>query len=106
MVPNFYYQDTSFLDLLQDFAGEIFGAFFFMFFFLIVTETNYMAGEYFRYMLISVMYLAGRVYHFDDLGLLFGSDVSIPSLALSFSSTLPLTEVISYYLSPIAYLLS
>jgi hypothetical protein len=40
--------------------GEVFGAFFFVLFWLVITETNYMAGEYFRYMLLSIMLLAAR----------------------------------------------
>ena len=46
--------------LALDVLGEACGMFFFMLFWLVITETNYMAGEYFRYMLLSIMLLAGR----------------------------------------------
>lgn len=34
----------------------------FMVFVLVIIETNYMAGEYFRYLLMAIMLLNGRMY--------------------------------------------
>jgi glycerol uptake facilitator-like aquaporin len=61
-VPFFYWEEVSFSSLAIDTASEAFGTFVFVFFVLLTTETNYMAGEYFRYMLIAIMLLAGRMY--------------------------------------------
>jgi hypothetical protein len=52
---------VDFGSLALDCAGEAFGSFMFVFFLLVITETNYMAGEYFRYLLMAIMLLAGRV---------------------------------------------
>lgn len=60
MVPYYYWESVSAGSLAWDTLGEAFGTFFFILFWLIITETNYMAGEYFRYMLLSIMLLAGR----------------------------------------------
>jgi hypothetical protein len=46
--------------LALDTLSEAFGTFLFVFFFLVIAETNYMAGEYFRYLLLCIMLLAGK----------------------------------------------
>lgn len=46
--------------MVLDTIGEAFGTFVFVFFICIITETNYMAGEYFRYLLMSLMLLGGK----------------------------------------------
>lgn len=54
----------------MDFISEIFGGFIFTFFFILVTQGNYISGEYFQYFVISVMLLAARMYRlWYDLGL-------------------------------------
>lgn len=46
---------------MLDLGSEVFGTAIFVFFILVATETNYMAGEYFRYFLIAVMLLVARM---------------------------------------------
>lgn len=59
-MPYYYWGEVGPENLAYDFLGEFFGTFFFVMFWLVITETNYMAGEYFRYMLLSIMLLAAR----------------------------------------------
>jgi hypothetical protein len=59
-VPYFYWEEVDVGSLALDALGEAFGSFFFILFWLVITETNYMAGEYFRYMLLSIMLLGGK----------------------------------------------
>ena len=60
MVPLIYYEEVSFGSLVLDCLGECFGTFVFVFFILLIVETNYMSGEYFKYLIMAIMLLAGR----------------------------------------------
>ena len=60
MVPLIYYEEVSFGSLVLDCLGECFGTFMFVFFILLIVETNYMSGEYFKYLIMAIMLLAGR----------------------------------------------
>lgn len=62
MVPLIYYENVSFGSLVLDCLGEMFGTFVFVFFIMLIVETNYMSGEYFKYLIMSIMLLAGRTY--------------------------------------------
>jgi len=44
VVPFYYWEEVSIGVLFKDSLGELFGSFFFIFFLLVVLETNYMAG--------------------------------------------------------------
>lgn len=43
-MPFFYWQEVSFGSLWVDLGSEVFGTAIFVFFILMATETNYMAG--------------------------------------------------------------
>ena len=45
---------------MLDATSEAFGTFVFVFFILVTVETNYMSGEYHKYLLLAIYLLAGR----------------------------------------------